>query len=716
MEELKLSPTPKDLLFALDIGTRNVVGTIARKIENTYEVIDYEVVPHPDRAMFDGQIHDIEKVTQIVKRLVKKLEERNGFKLEKAAIAAAGRALKTEKASAERDIDFTKEIDKALTDSLEMEAIQLAQKTLTKLAHKHANYYCVGYSVTKYHLDSSLIMNPAGHKGSNIQVEVIATFLPHIVVDSLYAVIQKAGLEVLNLTLEPIAAMNVTIPQKLRLLNLALVDVGAGTSDIAISRDGTVESYGMVAVAGDKITEMLAEHYLLDFNTAETLKIALTKDEEHHFVDILGMEHTVSTESVVQIITPAINEIAMRIVDQIMMLNKKAPSAVFCIGGGSQMPLFMACISEALSLPKERVALKTVEQLENVRFLGEPLMGPEFITPIGIGLTAFTEREHDFIQVSVNDNILRLFNAKALRISDALIIAGITARSLLAERGPSIEITLDGNKKTIRGEFGEPAKIFINGMIASLDSHISHKDQITIDPATKGKTSERTLGELVRYDASIDFRGQMIPIVETVNVNGVNRTGEYLLKEGDVVTTKGIHTVGELCKTFELDPRAVVFTKNGERISLKSPLNNGETIDYEVMPSGIQEDEGYGDILQDVTDEDSMEALYGDSDEHRAYEDPFEKKEMPLTNTNICGEGSCEDSLVSNGMMTFTVNGDTITVEKHFKQMVFVDIFNHIDFDISEAKGILMLKLNGERARYTDVLKHGDVIDIGWTK
>jgi len=561
-------------------------------------------------------------------------------------------------------------------------------------------------------------MNPTGHKGSNIRVDVIATFLPHIVVDSLYAVIHKSGLEVLNLTLEPIAAMNITIPQNLRLLNLALVDVGAGTSDIAISRDGAVESYGMVAVAGDKITEKLAEHYLLDFNTAETLKINLTENDEHHFTDILGLKHTVSTESVIPVIAPAIKEIATQVVDQIMLLNKKAPSAVFCIGGGSQMPLFMENISEALSLPKERVALKTVEQLENVRFLGNPLLGPEFITPIGIGITAFTEREHDFIQVSVNDNILRLFNAKALRVSDALIIAGVTARSLLAERGPAIDITLNGETKAIRGEFGEPAKIYVNGMIASLDSQISHKDQITIDAATKGKLAERTLGEIVKYDASILFRGQAIPIVETISVNGVNRTAEYLLKEGDSVVTKGIHTIGELCKTFELDPRVVVFTKNGVRCSLEDSLNHGEIIDYELMPSGISDEDDYDEMPQRNDENDTENSMQNDVYEIRADEDPFQKKAI-LEHTDTA-EGktatSEEDELVSSGLMTFIVNGETITVEKHFKQMVFVDIFNHIDFDISEAKGILMLKLNGERARYTDVLKNGDVIDIGWIK
>ena len=64
--------------------------------------------------------------------------------------------------------------------------------------------------------------------------------------DGLYAAVEKAGLYVANLTLEPIAAMNVAIPEKFRLLNIALVDVGAGTSDISITNDGSIIAYGMI--------------------------------------------------------------------------------------------------------------------------------------------------------------------------------------------------------------------------------------------------------------------------------------------------------------------------------------------------------------------------------------------------------------------------------------------------------------------------------------
>ncbi len=61
----------------------------------------------------------------------------------------------------------------------------------------------------------------------------------------------------------------------------------------------------------------------------------------------------------------------------------------------------------------------------------------------------------------------------------------------------------------------------------------------------------------------------------------------------------------------------------------------------------------------------------------------------------------------------FIVNGETVAVKKT-KTMVFVDIFEHIDFDLRTAKGILDLRLNGERAKYTEVLNDGDIIDIKW--
>ena len=148
-------------------------------------------------------------------------------------------------------------------------------------------FYCVGYSVKQYYQNDYPISNLEGHKCTDIRTDLIATFLPDEVVDGLYAAVERAGLFVANLTLEPIAAINVAIPEKYRLLNLALVDVGAGTSDISITKDGSIVAYGMIPSAGDELTEAIAMQYLTDFTEADRMKCASTNQEEVTYFDIM---------------------------------------------------------------------------------------------------------------------------------------------------------------------------------------------------------------------------------------------------------------------------------------------------------------------------------------------------------------------------------------------------------------------------------------------
>ena len=112
---------------------------------------------------------------------------------------------------------------------------------------RHSNhYYCVGYSVLYYQIRWRGNWSLVDQQGNEASIEVIATFLPRVVVESLLSALKRANLEMEALTLEPIAAINVLIPPSMRRLNVALVDIGAGTSDIAITDYGTVVAYGMV--------------------------------------------------------------------------------------------------------------------------------------------------------------------------------------------------------------------------------------------------------------------------------------------------------------------------------------------------------------------------------------------------------------------------------------------------------------------------------------
>ena len=238
------------LVFGLDIGTRSIVGVVGYMERNRFKVIAMAEQKHETRAMLDGQIHDISLVTKTVKSVIQNLESELNIKLEKVNIAAAGRFLKTVNSKAELDLNKDESINSEWIKTLELKAIKEAEESIAK--EVVGELYCVGYSVVNYYLNGYIISNLLGHKGENISVEIIATFLPKSVVDSLYSVMDKCGLRVSSLTLEPIAAIEAVVPQKLRLLNIALVDIGAGTSDIAISADQSIVAYGIMLLYFDQ--------------------------------------------------------------------------------------------------------------------------------------------------------------------------------------------------------------------------------------------------------------------------------------------------------------------------------------------------------------------------------------------------------------------------------------------------------------------------------
>lgn len=200
-------------LFALDIGTRSVVGIILEEHGDSFHVVDILVEEHKERAMVDGQIHNVLKVAEIIQSVKEKLEQKHG-KLEKVSVAAAGRALKTEQAEVIMDIKNRPIFSEDDMNRLELSAVQKAQSNLIQNdTDKHTNhYYCVGYSVVYYRLDGEEIGSLVDQQGNEASIEVIATFLPRVVVESLLSALKRANLEMEALTLEPIAAINVLIP------------------------------------------------------------------------------------------------------------------------------------------------------------------------------------------------------------------------------------------------------------------------------------------------------------------------------------------------------------------------------------------------------------------------------------------------------------------------------------------------------------------------
>lgn len=649
----------KDLIFSLDIGTRTVIGLVGKYISGEFEIIDYEIKEHNKRNMYDGQIHDINGVAATVKEVKQALERKLNIELKEVAIAAAGRSLQTSRVRVDRNIDIVNEIDKRIIRSLELAAVQEAQNLIDRDYKKSMlKYYCIGYTVINYYLEDSLMENLEGHRGEKIGVDLLATFLPQMVIDSLYTVMDRVGLEVINITLEPIAAINVAIKKNLRLLNLALVDIGAGTSDIAITNDGTIVAYDMASIAGDEITEKIAKTYLLDFDSAEKLKVALNKKNDHVFCDILGIEHKLTNNEILSEIDEVIDELAMEISSRILRYNSKAPSAVFLIGGGSQIPGLSEKIAEKLKIPKERVAIRGTDTIEDIKNIPEELKGPHGITPLGIAINAINNRYRDFIEVTVNNEKVSIFNAKKVKVSDALILLRYNPRKLIPQRGNDFIYYINGEKKLIRGRVGEPAKIYVNGKDASLEYALKDGDNIKIIDATSGENHKPMLYECIEHIKEVNFNGNKINLVKAIKVNGIDIDKNIPINMNDYITIDEIKTISDLFKHMNISFKEYDVFLNGKKAHENSILNKGDI------------------IIADLIKNDNQQNI--------------------------------------DETIEVTINGKKINMKKDKEKVIFVDIFNYIDFDLSKPRGNLIMLLNGKNPKYTDELKDGDVIQVYW--
>lgn len=563
----------KELLFALDIGTRSVVGLVGEKIDNTIQILACERREHHTRAMLDGQINDVPEVAKIMNAVKKKLEETCG-PLKKVSVAAAGRALFTIKATSQIDAGERGVLTKMDEHTLELAAIQAAQHNIatSKTIKEPTAYYCVGYSVISFTLDNTPLKTLVGQRGKIACVELIATFLPKQVIDSLQSAIAEVNLEMDTLTLEPIAAINVLIPQTMRHLNLVLVDIGAGTSDVAITKDGSVIAYGMVPCAGDEITEAISQKYLLDFNIAEAVKRQLTDciNGEVTFNDVLCITNKVAAAEIIETISPDIAQLAQAIALQIMSLNTSTPQAVLLVGGGSLTPRLPELLAEALDIPAARVAIRRPDSIEGLSEIPPDLCTPDSVTPLGI-LKLSASPTLNFINVTLNNEPLRLFNLGQLTIADALLAAGIDIRGLRGRPGMGITININDKTQFFPGTHGKPSRIELNGTETSLTYGLKENDVIKVTKGVDGTAPMVYFRDIVEFAPALHvfINEKPYDIPPTLIINDVVSEHNTLLADRDHVSYRTPTTLAEVLSLTDngLIPIEYSYTINGnERI------------------------------------------------------------------------------------------------------------------------------------------------------
>ena len=667
----------EQLVFGLDIGTRSIVGTVGyRRHSHDFTIVAQTVRFHETRSMLDGQIHDINAVAGTIGEVRRELEQKLNLKLADVCIAAAGRVLKTMQVRTDYELGDEMVITDELIRSMELIGVEQAHEELRKKVD--STFFCVDHSVIKYYLGDIPITNLEGHKGRRIGADIIATFLPQDVIDGLYAATQRANLNVVNLTLEPIAAINVAIPEKFRLLNLALVDIGAGTSDICITKGGSVTAYGMLPKAGDFLTEAIMQKYLVEFKTAEDIKIALSsKKKKINYLDIMGLKQTVSADDVRNTIDSAVGDLATGIAKQICELNGGKPvSAIFLVGGGGKVPGFTDRLAAAAKLAKERVALRGDEVLGEIRFLDNNIVKDStLITPIGICLNYY-EQNNNFVFVKCNGDLVKLYDNGRLTVMDAAAGVGFPNEKLFPRRGKELEFSVNGQRRLIRGEPGESATVTVNGNPASVSSPIIRNDIIEIQESTAGPDAHASISDIAEAGRSISFyvNGKRIICPRLVYRGSECVTEGTEIRNGDDIKVLDYYTVDKLIEYMDVAREGTVLVNNIIALGNEKVYENF-SVDFGIVAEELRREE--------------------------------EPKAAPAA-------APAEKKVVNP--VTVIVNGQPVVLTGREKYKL-VDVLDFYEFDTSGHSGKeAVIRVNGKPADFTAPVGENSQIELYWKK
>lgn len=705
------------MIFALDIGTRSVIGMLGVVEDDKVRVIAIEKEEHNERAMIDGQIENIEKVAVLAGKVKKRLESKVHCKLKRVCVAAAGRALRTKRTEYEIDLPSKQLIDEEVISRLEAGAVGKIEEAFDAengAEDEARRFYLVGYTVCQYYLDQYRMSSLKDHRGQKVKVDLIATFLPSEVVESLYTTMNKIGLEVVSVTLEPIAAINAAIPENLRLLNLVLVDIGAGTSDIAACTAGSVTGYTMATMAGDEITETIMKEYLVDFRTAEAMKAQIEQAEEVAFTDILGFERKASRDEVLRCIHGTSELLSKEIAEKVLEVNGGAPSALFLAGGGSKLAGLKEGITAALQMDANRVAIAGNNFRLSAVSDEYDLNNPEYATPLGIAVSSGLNLINDSFRVTLNGRSAKLFRSGSFTALNLLMMNGYNFQDILGRPGTSLAVTVNGKRKVFYGTSAQPASLFINKKEGKLSTVINAGDCIDFVPAVPGVPARACLGDIEGASECLE-----------ITLNGVFMPLDTPLKIGDIIRIRMPKDETET-QEKEDEPAQKEADIAGEEVQEKEVIDDGQ-LKLEFEAGEEREPEPVSDARREKEPEPVFDARrerepeFEFLTEEELFDDPEDEEGMEDNGPESIEEETdgwtadiSEDRDPDKPESVFRLNGEVIRLPRKAdgNPYYLMDMIQYSGINTRNPKGKINLMVNGEPGMFQQPLKEGDQIIV----
>ena len=369
----------KKMIVGLDIGTSKVVAVVGEMdVDGAIEVVG--IGSHPSRGMKKGVVVDIESTVTAIQRAVEEAELMAGCQIHSVYVGIAGshiRSMNSHGIVAIREGEVVSADVERVLDAAQAVAIPADQKVLHVLPQE-------------YVIDNQGgIKEPLGMSGVRLEAKVHLVTCAVNAAQNIEKCIHRCGLEVDGIILEQLASSYSVVTPDERDLGVCLVDIGGGTSDIAIFTDGAIRHTGVIPIAGDQVTSDIAMALRTPTQHAEEIKIryacALTQlagADETIKVPSVGDRppRDLSRQSLAEVVEPRYDELFTLIQAEIRRsgYEELIPAGVLLTGGTSKMEGAVELAEEIFHMPVR------VGSPQFAHGLNDIIRNPIYATAVGL--------------------------------------------------------------------------------------------------------------------------------------------------------------------------------------------------------------------------------------------------------------------------------------------------------------------------------------------
>jgi cell division protein FtsA len=371
------------LLVGLDIGTSKVVAIVGELQEdNSLEVIGFGM--HPSRGLKKGVVVNIESTVTSIQRAVEEAELMAGCEIHAVYTGIAGshvRSLNSHGIVAIRDREVTRSDVDRVIDAARAVAIPADQKILHVLPQE-------------FIIDGQEgIREPIGMSGVRLEARVHMVTGAASAAQNIVKCVQRCGLEVEDIVLEQLASSHAVLTDDEKELGVCLVDVGGGTTDIAVFNSGAIRHTAVIPIAGDQVTNDIAISLRTPTHYAEEIKIKyacalsqLATADETIEVPSVGdrPSRRLARQTLAEVVEPRYEELFGFVRDELRRsgFEEMVAAGVVLTGGSSKMEGAVELAEEVFHMPV-RLGLP-----QHVRGLGDVVRNPIHATGVGLLLYA----------------------------------------------------------------------------------------------------------------------------------------------------------------------------------------------------------------------------------------------------------------------------------------------------------------------------------------